>query len=84
MVVHSIERFASAPSVESIIAVLPSQHVTELGGLDVPKPVRIVSGGATRVHSVANGLGSVDTGVEIVAVHDGGFRYGYDQDDPRW
>ena len=71
IVVHSIERFAAAPSVDSIIAVLPSQYVTELGGLDVSKPVRIVSGGATRAQSVANGLGAVDDDVDIVAVHDG-------------
>lgn len=71
IVVHSIERFAAAPSVDTIIAVVPSEYVTELGGLDLPKPLRMVSGGATRAQSVANGLSAVEADCEIVAVHDG-------------
>ena len=71
VVVRAIERFAAAPSVESIIVVLSSQYVTELGGVDVAKPIRVVTGGATRAESVANGLAAVEDGVELVAVHDG-------------
>ena len=66
--VHTIERFAAAPSVDSIIAVVPTHYVTELGGLDVSKPIRVVSGGRTRAESVANGLNAVEGGMEIVAV----------------
>ena len=71
IVVHTIERFAAAPSVDAIVAVVPTHYVTELGGLDVTKPIRVVSGGRTRAESVANGLNSVENGMEIVAVHDG-------------
>ena len=71
IVVHTIERFAAAPSVDAIVAVVPTHYVTELGGLDVSKPIRVVSGGRTRAESVANGLNSVENGMEIVAVHDG-------------
>ena len=71
IVVHTIERFAAAPSVDAIIAVVPTQYVTELGGLDVSKPIRVVTGGRTRAESVSNGLNSVEPGMEIVAVHDG-------------
>ena len=69
--VHTIERFATAPSVDAIVAVVPTHYVTELGGLDVTKPIRVVSGGRTRAESVANGLNSLENGMEIVAVHDG-------------
>lgn len=71
VVVHSIERFASAPSVNTIIVVVASENVTRLGGMDVSKPVRIVTGGATRAESVSNGLSAVEDDVELVAVHDG-------------
>lgn len=71
VLVHTIERFASAPSVDTIIAVVASEYVTELGGLSIPKPLRVVTGGATRAASVFNGLGGVEDDVEIVAVHDG-------------
>jgi 2-C-methyl-D-erythritol 4-phosphate cytidylyltransferase len=71
VVVHSIERFAAAPSVETIIVVVTSENITRLGGLHVSKPVRIVTGGATRAESVSSGLAAVGDDVELVAVHDG-------------
>ena len=71
VIIHAVERFVSAPSVDTIVVVLPSQYVTELGGLDVSKPVRVVTGGPTRAKSVLNGLGAVDSDVEVVAIHDG-------------
>ena len=71
IVVHAIERFASAPSVDTIIVVVSSENVTRLGGLDVSTPVRIVTGGATRAESVLNGLNAVDADTEVVSVHDG-------------
>jgi len=71
LVVHAIERFASAPSVDNIIVVVSSENVTRLGGMSVAKPVRIVTGGATRAESVRNGLNVVEDDIDIVAVHDG-------------
>jgi 2-C-methyl-D-erythritol 4-phosphate cytidylyltransferase len=71
IVVHAIEKFASAPSVDAIVVVLTSENIPRLGGVHVSKPVRIVTGGATRSHSVFNGLAAIEDDVEVVAVHDG-------------
>ena len=71
IVVHTIERFTSAPSVDSIVVVLSSENVTRLGPGGFSKPFKVVTGGVTRAESVLNGLNAVDTDTEIVAVHDG-------------
>jgi 2-C-methyl-D-erythritol 4-phosphate cytidylyltransferase len=71
VIVYSMERFAAAPSIDNLIVVVASENVTRLGGLHVAKPVRVVTGGATRAGSVSNGLSAVESDVEIVAVHDG-------------
>jgi 2-C-methyl-D-erythritol 4-phosphate cytidylyltransferase len=71
VVVHSIERMASAPSIDNLIVVVASEYVTVLGSVHVSKPVRIVTGGATRAASVANGLQAVEGDVDLVAIHDG-------------
>jgi len=71
IVVRTIERFASAPSVDSIIVVLASENVTRLGPGGFSKPLKVVTGGATRAESVLNGLNAVDRETNIVAVHDG-------------
>ena len=71
IVVHTIERFASAPSVDSIIVVLASENVTRLGPGGFSKPLKVVTGGATRAESVLNGLNAVDSETNTVAVHDG-------------
>jgi 2-C-methyl-D-erythritol 4-phosphate cytidylyltransferase len=71
VVVHAIERFAEAPSVDSIIVVLSSENVTRLGPGGFSKPFKVVTGGATRAESVLNGLKASDADTDIVAVHDG-------------
>ena len=71
LVVYAIERFAAAPSVTSIIVVVTSENIPRLGGVHVDKPIRIVTGGATRAESVSSGLAVVEEDVGIVAVHDG-------------
>ena len=71
VVVHAIERFASAPSVDSIVVVLSSENVTRLGPGGFSKPLKVVTDGATRAESVLNGLNAVDPDTQIVAVHDG-------------
>lgn len=71
---YSLERFESAPSIDSIIVVVAGAEVENftqlLHGFGVGKLKSIVAGGATRAESVANGLKSVDEECEIVAVHD--------------
>ena len=71
IVVHTIERFASAPSVDSIVVVLSSENVTRLGPGGFSKPLKVVTGGASRAESVLNGLNAIDADTQIVAVHDG-------------
>ena len=71
IVVHAIESFAAAPSVASIVVVVTSENIPRLGGVHASKPLRIVTGGATRAESVLSGLAAVEDGIELVAVHDG-------------
>ena len=71
IVVHTIERFAAAPSIDTIVVVVTSENIPRLGGVHVSKPLQIVTGGATRSHSVANALDALESDVDVVAVHDG-------------
>ncbi len=73
VIVHTIERFQAAPSVDSIILVLAADRLAEYDALrsEIPKLARIVAGGKTRAESVLNGLNAVGETCEVVAVHDG-------------
>jgi 2-C-methyl-D-erythritol 4-phosphate cytidylyltransferase len=71
IVVHAIERFAAAPSIGAIVVVVTSENIPRLGAVHVAKPLRVVTGGATRAESVSSGLVAVEDDVEFVAVHDG-------------
>ncbi len=73
VIVHTIERFQAAPSVDSIILVLAADRLAEYDALrsEIPKLARIVAGGKTRGESVLNGLNAVGESCEVVAVHDG-------------
>ena len=71
VVVYAIERFAEASSIDEIVVVVTSENIPRLGGVHIAKPIHIVTGGATRAESVANGLRAVDDDGDIVAVHDG-------------
>lgn len=73
VIVHTIERFQDAPSVDAIILVLSENRVEEFGSLRdrYSKLSKIVSGGSSRAESVLNGLNAVEENCEIVAVHDG-------------
>jgi 2-C-methyl-D-erythritol 4-phosphate cytidylyltransferase len=70
---RTIERIASAPSVDSIILVLSPDRIDEWDArrTNLPKVDVIVAGGASRAESVLNGLNAVSERSEIVAVHDG-------------
>ena len=64
MVEWSVEAFRACDSVRSIVVAAPPGHVHDLAGSDLG----VVPGGATRAHSVANGLEAV--GTALVAIHD--------------
>lgn len=71
---HTVERFLSSYSDMELVLVLPEAHLEF--GLELvqnssdPKRIKLVAGGATRFHSVANGLKEVKE-PSIVFVHDG-------------
>ncbi|MDI9363851.1 MAG: 2-C-methyl-D-erythritol 4-phosphate cytidylyltransferase [Flavobacterium sp.] len=71
---HTINSFLQAFNDISIILVLPPIHL-QMGediAADFPtKNIQITSGGATRFHSVQNGLKLVNSVDSIVFVHDG-------------
>lgn len=71
IIVHALERFQSAPSVDSIVLVLAEDQAGNFDTHQVSKLSKLVAGGATRAESVLNGLDAVDADTEIVAVHDG-------------
>ena len=67
VIVHTIERFQAAPSVDSIVLVLASDQKLDTSAFS--KVTNVVAGGTTRAESVRNGLNAV--GSDFVAVHDG-------------
>ena len=68
VIVHTIERFQAAPSVDSIVLVLAADHT--LNTSEFSKVSKVIAGGSTRAESVRNGLDAVED-ANIVAVHDG-------------
>lgn len=71
VVVHSIERFEAAESVDSIVLVLPQERVNGFNTSQFAKVHIVLAGGNTRANSVLNGLNAVPNDTAIVAVHDG-------------
>lgn len=69
VVAHAIDRFQSAPSIDSIVVVLAEDRVGSFHHT-AGKLFAVVAGGATRAESVMHGL-SAAGGADIVAVHDG-------------
>jgi 2-C-methyl-D-erythritol 4-phosphate cytidylyltransferase len=71
---YSIESFAAAPSIDSIIVVVAASEVgrfrSEAETFAIAKLSGIVAGGDTRTASVAGGLERVDPRTDIVAIHD--------------
>lgn len=66
---HTLERFESAESIDSIVLVLASDQIAGRK-FEFSKLLTIVAGGATRAESVLNGLDAAGD-AEVVAVHDG-------------
>src|SRR5687767_6359739 len=74
ILLHSIERFAACELVDAIVVVLAVEEIEGFSSRSETKTrpnIKFVGGGATRAGSVYNGLMAVDSGTEIVAVHDG-------------
>lgn len=70
LIVHTIERFEAAPSVDSIVLVLAADQAAAFDPSRFSKVSKVVGGGLTRAESVRNGLEAADD-ADIVAVHDG-------------
>lgn len=68
---RTIEAFLSAETIRSVIVVCPVERWSLLDGMDFPKPVTRVDGGADRQDSVSNGLAALEADAGYVAVHDG-------------
>lgn len=76
LIIHTLERFESCSSIDSIILVLSDDGIAEFEKIgdraSITKLSAVVLGGATRAESVKNGLDAIDAGDDtIVAVHDG-------------
>jgi len=76
LLIHTLERFESCPTVDEIILVLPAAEIENFQNTiekyNLKKIVKTIAGGKTRAESVLNGFNSVESeATEIVAVHDG-------------
>lgn len=72
LLTHGLAALSSAPSVETIILVVPQEDPAPARALaaSFPRVRRIVPGGMTRRASVAAGLAVVGEGTDYVLVHD--------------
>ena len=75
VLMHTLDTFHTCDSSIEIILVLPRDHQPYWQELcreyQFAVPHRIADGGATRFHSVQNGLALADAPEALVAVHDG-------------
>ncbi|WP_285115885.1 2-C-methyl-D-erythritol 4-phosphate cytidylyltransferase [Leifsonia sp. fls2-241-R2A-40a] len=70
---HSLHAVRGMRHAAEAIVVAPASHLDEAAELSlraVGRAVTVVAGGATRQASVAEGLVTVDPGVDVVLVHD--------------
>ena len=75
VLIHSLRPFEESELVDEIIIVTRRDAVVEISQLckafGMTKVTKILPGGATRMDSVLIGLGEVEEGTELVAIHDG-------------
>lgn len=71
VIAHTIERFETAPSIDSIVLVLPAEWAAGFDTSPFRKISNVVAGGDSRAGSVRNGIDVLGKDIEIVAVHDG-------------
>lgn len=72
----SVRAFDAAPSVASMVVVVPASRLEEmrelvLGAVDCHTPLSFAPSGPTRQMSVRSGLGQAPESCELVAIHDG-------------
>lgn len=74
ILLHTIRKFVSSPSVSEIVVALRSEDLAwaeELfKGQQFSKPVRVVEGGESRQQSVEHALSAIGEDTDLVAVHD--------------
>ena len=74
ILIHTIRKFVSAPSVNEIVVALRSDDLAWAADLfkaqGLTNNVRVVEGGESRQQSVENALGAVGDDTDLVAVHD--------------
>jgi 2-C-methyl-D-erythritol 4-phosphate cytidylyltransferase len=74
ILLHTIRKFMSCPSVTEVVVALPGGEIAWvrqlLAGEPPAKPVVLVEGGDTRQQSVENALAKLGQDVDLVAVHD--------------
>ncbi len=73
---HTLLAFEKCDAIEQIFLVIPSSNdrfckKEIIDPLKIRKPVRLVSGGATRQVSVYNGLKAIDGRCDLIVIHDG-------------
>ena len=76
LIVYSIQSFERSKFISEIILVVPDKWVEYtraeiVDKFNIKKVSKVIAGGAERQESVRNGLNSLSTKPEIVAVHDG-------------
>jgi len=75
MFIHTLRRLASSPLIQRIILAAPEEELgpaqAAVDRAELPKPCKVVAGGATRQESVAMAFGHLDPATELVMVHDG-------------
>lgn len=74
ILLHTIRKFFSCPSVSEIVVALRAEDMPWVREFlekePAAKPVRLVEGGDSRQQSVENALASLDPSTDLVAVHD--------------
>ncbi len=74
ILIHTIRKFANAPSVSEIVVALRAEDIEWVREMlehePAGKPIRLVEGGASRQGSVMNALATLAPDTDLVAVHD--------------
>jgi 2-C-methyl-D-erythritol 4-phosphate cytidylyltransferase len=75
IIVHTIRKFDACSAIDYIIVTAPRESLDEVSQLvksaGLRKSVAVVEGGERRQDSVSMGMNHLQSGTEIIAVHDG-------------
>ena len=71
IILHTLEKFQAAPSIDSIVLVLSDERIVGFSAQSISKIEHITRGGSLRVISVLSGVEIMDPETSIVVVHDG-------------